>query len=216
MSDQASGCELLERSFERVSTAIVAALRAAYDTAAELHDADRGSNEHTYGYGVYHYAVHEISNSPEVEAGQIYIVSKHPSFRLRIGEFEAACHRVPAGDIWTSFPSNNGAVGEMVEGQLWIPGFEPVPTPDANLHMARRVLIAHMGDLDEGLRAVYACIPTSVNEAGQIDRWGYAKLLWSSDGGGRSERVEHTETVPDETVERIPVRRKRRSDVNGD
>lgn len=207
--------ELLERTFDGpVRDVLVRCLQRAYDDAAERHDPSIGSNELTFGVSAYVYAVFQISHAPEVEEGLIEIESRTPTFRARTGEFEFACHRVRLGDIWSSFPGNNGAIGEMIEGSLWLPGldprFDPSFEPGPEIERARKVVIAHAGDPHDGLQAVHVCIPRHCKPSGQIDEWAYVKTIWQREPAVDLERG--SEEHPEEQLEDIPVRRRRQSE----
>jgi len=203
-------CALLEDTFDRQGPAFVAALRVAYDTATELYDASRGSNEHLFGLSVYHFSAHEISRAAEARPGEIVILSRAPTFRFRVGEFELACHRVPRGDIWKSFPGNDGAVTEMVPPQLWLPHLGPIEVSDELVDNARKLVLAHMGDVEEGLVGVYVCLPIGVSDANQIDRWGYVKSLSLDESPAAQQAPDGPTAAPEEAIEAVPVRRKRR------
>jgi len=207
-------CEALETTFDSIARGLVAALREAYDTACEHHDPGEGGNSKTFGYCLYHYAVHEISNSPEKEDGRLEVISTDPTFRFKVGEFELACHRVPAGDIWDSFPRNDGAVGEMVDTELWLPGCEPAEESAIDLQDVRKVVLAHQGGPEDGLVAAYICMPIRLNSAGQIEAWGYVKPLADPADFGRANPKDDMPKTPPESIDDVSVRRKRKSKSN--
>jgi hypothetical protein len=207
-------CEALETTFDSIASGLVAALREAYDTACEHHDPGKGDNSKTFGYCLYHYAVHEIDNSPERKDGRLQVVSIDPTFRFKVGDFELACHKVPSGDIWESFPRNDGAVGEMVAASLWLKGFEPAEESALDLQNARRVVLAHQGGPEEGLIAAHICIPTRLNAGGQIEEWGYVKSLSDPADFGRAIPKDDVAKTPPESIDDVSVRRKRKSKSN--
>jgi len=204
-------CETLESTFDPIAPSLVAALRAAYDTACEQHDPESGSNSKTFGYCLYHFAVHEIGESPEAGGGRLSVLSTDPTFRFRVDDFELACHRVPDGDIWSSFPRNDGAIGEMVESSLWLPGFQPDEVSTSDLEKARKVVLAHQGGPEDGLIAAHICIPTRLNSAGQIEQWGYVKSLSIQQDLGSSNHKDDLPRTPPESIDDVPVRRKRKT-----
>jgi hypothetical protein len=133
-------------------------------------------------------------------------LSRYPSFRLGIGEFELACHRVGLSekeDIWSSFPTNDGAAQTMVERQLWLPRVGK----DAGIERARKLILAHMGNADDGLRAVYICVPGKT-KGGLIMAWAFCRLIWKAKEATQSAE-ESREIAPEETIADPIVRRKR-------
>jgi hypothetical protein len=172
--------ELFERTFAAEATApLVRCLRRAYETACEHHVPQRGSNEVTFGINLYFHAVHELCQQADQSPGLVTIPTRQPIFRMRMGEFELACHRVGLSEresIWTSFPKNEGAACLMVEEQLWLPGLAPT----FDLTRARKLILAHLGNADEGMRAVYLCIPGRT-DSGRITSWVFARAIYRAD-----------------------------------
>src|SRR6185503_14048890 len=115
--------ELFNATFTvEVIAVLVDALRAAYETACEHHVPDQGSDDQTFGFNLYKFAVHEECKAATLKGMEV--LSRNPTFRLGVGEYELACHRVGSSereDIWGSFPNNDGAACTMVEEQLWLP-----------------------------------------------------------------------------------------------
>src|SRR5690348_8570192 len=100
-----------------------AALARAYDTACEFHDPDRGSNEVTFGFNLYHYAVHEIEREISRLDGNLGRIPAGGSFRIGAGEWQFGCYRVGRSEserIETSFPGNDGAAANLVQEE-WLP-----------------------------------------------------------------------------------------------
>lgn len=155
---------------------IIGALKRAYTTASELHDPERGSNEVTFGFNLYQFAVHELRKEASLKTTALRVISVGPMFRLAIGEFELACHRVGRSarqDIRSSLPNNDGAAWTMVEEQLCLPGLEET----YDLPKARKVVIAHLGNPDDGLGAIYLCI-AGRTDGERITSWAYTHPIW--------------------------------------
>lgn len=188
-----------------VTGRLVDGLLRAYETASEQYVVARGSNAQTFGYTLYHFAVHELDLEAAESGGLIELLHRSPSFRLRVGEYRLACHRVGTHafeNIWSSFPSNDGAIRQMVD-EPWFPGMEPT------MSTARGVVIAHMGNQEDGLQAVYLCIPARERN-GMIVEWGVAHQVWSADS--TSIPVHDAPMVADAAAEEIieePVVRRR-------
>lgn len=191
---------------------LVAALKRAYLTASELHDPERGSNETTFGFNLYQFAVHELRKAAGATNTPLRIISSGPIFRLAIGEFELACHRVGRNarqDIHSSLPNNDGAACTMVEQQLWLAGMAEV----FDLPKARKLVIAHLGNPDDGLGAIYLCIAGRA-DGERITSWAYTHQIWHAD----SEDAIAPTSVPtsdkpaDEVIPQPTVRKKPRKD----
>lgn len=200
-----SPSELFEATFtDVVKTAIVAAVRRAYDTACEHHVPEHGGNAPTFGFTLYHYVVHELCR--EIEAVEaMRVISRVQLFRLGVGEFELACHRVGNSErenIWCAFPNNEGAACTMVEEQLWLPGVEA----HRGIEQARKLIIAHFGNPEDGFRAIYLCIPGKT-EGARITEWAFTMPLWIADGVTTSIKAGPS-LPPEELVEAPLVRRK--------
>jgi len=191
-----------------VVSAFTDALRRAYDTACEKHEPRRGSNEQTFGFDIYHFGAFELEQEAE-RVVDIAVEAGRPYFRLRVGEFTVACHRVgrsAAQDITQCFPTNDGAAPALIERQLWLPGMEP------RVDEARNLVLAHLGNPEMGLEAVYLCIP-SREEKGRIADWGYTHPIWTiGDGTVARPRPTPTSLAPEEVIDEPIVRRKAREE----
>jgi hypothetical protein len=195
-----------------IRSGLVEALGCAYDTAAELHDPVRGSNEITFGVGLYNYAVFELSKLDRETSLAMQVIARIP-FRVQVGQvFNLGCHRVGRSgkeSIWSAFPDNAGAAATLIEQQPYLPaeGFGP------DTRNAKNLILAHMGNPEDGLCAVYLCVPTR-EENGRIREWGFADLLWR-----RSDEAAPPKDAvianPEEVVEEVPLaRRKVKPKVN--
>lgn len=186
-----------------LNNAIVRALERAYETACEHHVPERGGNEVTFGFTLYNYAVHELCGLAGV-VDSVAVNSRHPVFRLRVGQYELACHRVGNSErdnIWSSFPNNDGAVSTMFEEQLWLPAVRE------HMHVedARKLILAHLGNSEDGLRAVYLCVPGKT-DSGRIIAWVAAHRVWRADEATAAVTPQRPlireEVVPEPTVRR--------------
>ena len=205
--------EAFETAFDATPRELlIPALRAAYGTACEHHEPSRGGDGQTFGFCLYKYAAFEIARVAG-ENPELTVTCRNPVFRFAVGPFELACHRVGDSeydDISNCFPGNDGAVTRMIEEQLWL---AHVPRSQG-LQEARRVVLAHMGNPDDGLRAVYLCIPERAKDD-RIAAWAYTRLVWRADLDVVSPTITSvTERAPDELVEEPVVIRRalKRSD----
>jgi len=188
---------------------LVAALKRAYETACEEHHPARGSNEQTFGFCLYHYAAHELEAEAQGLGPEVEVEAGRPLFRLRVGDYVLGCHRVghsAAQDISKCFPGNDCAAPALIEKQLWLPGMEP------RLDLARQLVLAHLGNTEEGLEAVYLCVP-SREEKDKIAEWGFTHQLWAVGQVLATGPSPMTMTVePEEVIDEPTIRRKQREE----
>jgi len=194
----------LDNDFERVfqgsvRSGLIDALYRTYETACEHYEPTRGNNGLTFGVEVYNCAVHELCEQAKRSEDNISIISRTPLFRMGIDKFEVACHRVgrkASDDIWTSYPSNECAAVTTAESQLWLPGISP--TTD----WFKKVILAHMGNPEDGFAAAYLCIPRRIS-GNQIE-WTYAHRLWKKQEASIPCAVLTTHQYPpEETIENV-------------
>ena len=157
--------------------------------------------------------VHELVDEARDSGGLLQVLSRDPSFRLGVGEFELACHRVgsyASDDIWSCFPGNEGAACQMVE-PLWFSGMEP------RVDEARRAVIAHVGNPEDGFQGLYLCIPSRTHDQ-KIIEWGVAHPVWKHECAAAETEVyvdgssAAPEKAPEETIGDPVVRRRERRD----
>lgn len=188
---------------------LVSALQRAYENACERHDSAVGSNEQTFGFCLYFFARHELGVAASESGGQIRVISTMPTFRLQVGYYEVACHRVGrtiGENIWTSFPKNDGAAATMAMDQYvpqYLPGLEP------DLQLAKKVVLAHLGNPEDGYAKSFLCIPTREQD-GRIVEWGYAEELGAIEPLP-SAAPPPPEKYPEETITDPVLRRKGKS-----
>jgi hypothetical protein len=191
-----------------VTDRLVASLRRAYGTACELYAPERGSSEATFGFNLYHHAMHEIVQAADAAPDLVRVLSQKPTFRFRIGPYELGCYRVGMSDkasIWSSFPASEAAIGLVVDEACAMPLFHRGASSFAE---ARKLVLAHLGNVDEGLRAAYLCIPGQT-DGKTITGWAFAHPIWiASDATAGKPAVETPVLVPEIVVEEPVVRRK--------
>ncbi len=151
----------------------------------------------------------ELSKSADLAGGLYAIKTRNPKFRLQAGDFEVGCYRVGravADDIWTSFPDNDDAAPAMVEEQLWLPGFED----EAGVKRARKLVLAHLGNSEDGLGAVYLCVPSRIDKD-RIAGWALAHPIWKQGDSLPLSVKPAVALVPEETVPEPQIGKIRRS-----
>lgn len=206
MADESPGTVFDATFTENVTRTFVSAVQRAYETAREHHDPDRGSNEATFGFQLYHFNVHELSRCGDEPDPVLSVKSKNPTFRITVGDYELCCHRVgrnATDDIWRSTPSNEGAACTMVEEQLWLAN---VPKR-VGIEQARKLVIAHLGNAEDGLGAIYLCVPGKVRND-RVVEWAYAHQIWGVAEGFVPPVTASKDVAPDEVIEEAQLRRK--------
>ncbi len=174
------------------------ALVRAYNSVCEHHRPELGFDESTFGYNLYRLVVFELSQSAKQSSGLYTVKTRTPRFRLQASHFEVGCYRVGRSateDIWTSFPGNDDAAPALLEQQLWLPNVEK----ESSIKKAKNLILAHLGNFEDGLGAVYLCVPSRV-ERDRIAGWAFAHLLWKQGDQMPSSVRPSIELVPEETV----------------
>lgn len=207
------GSKFQETFSDEVTRAMVDALAAAYDRACDLHEPEWGCDEQSFGFLVYKFAVHALCEEFANEHDNTEVTNRLPAFRLRAGEYQLACHKVghrAGDDIHSCFPGNDNAAPRMVEGQLWLDGVDR-DAGTTNLERARKLILAHLGNPEDGLQAVYLCFPRRTGNDGKISEWAYSHLVWKADEGSTAHDSAGNGTeVPDEVIDPVVVRPRKR------
>jgi hypothetical protein len=195
------------RRTRKVVPVIVDSLGRAYASACEARAtfAKAGANENTFGTDVYQFAKHEILAAAESSGVLAPYLDEPQRFRFEAEGFVYACHRVGKSefdDIQECFPRGKGAASMIHEQpELPMPGLGPDPKL---LAAASRVVVAHMGNHEDGLCAVYLCIAAGDAEDEKIKRWEFTKRIWVR---SRRSATTNVESLPAARVE--PRERKR-------
>jgi hypothetical protein len=174
----------------RVAEALVHALAPAYELASDHFDESQGSDNQLFGFEVYKFGSFQLEKLAERKPQLgLEVISAHPIFRLGINGYELASHRVgshASDDINHAFPGNDGAVLNMVES------FLPF---DQLVERASRLVLAHLGNHEDGLTALYVCIPAA-HDGEHITGWAYTHRLWVADDGPESSGSVHVAPTP--------------------
>ncbi len=199
-----------EEFTEPVKASLVEALTTAYNSACSMHDPAIGCNDMTFGYNLYHFIVFEVRGASGSQEPQLFQTTySNQTFRVQVGSYELAVHRVgqtAQDDIWTSFPNNDKAVTTMVNAP-YLPGLEP------DLQSSRSVVLAHMGNPEDGLCAAYLCFATRQSND-RISEWGFALPILET-GTGTIVPPDDGPLVPEEAIDPVQVRLRGRSRETG-
>ena len=154
-------------------------LSVSYRYAQLAHLPDAGSNDATFGFNLYWFNVRQFSEVTRSERVGFKVLSERPEFRMRVGRFIVACHRVGSeatDPITHCFPRNPNGPGRLA-AQNAIQLCLDLPIED-DPSVPTNVIVAHMGSSSEGLQAVYLAVPAGTSDGGRVNEWRYTKLLW--------------------------------------
>lgn len=178
---------------------LVGALLAAYTTACDNWKPDEGSISQTFGYDAWafgNFRLRELADDatlgfvPEIHEGR-FTLRKDGLF---LSSYKAGSSR--DADIWRSFPKNQHAAPQLARNNSQLDIFlDGDPSPDAPVDL----VLAHLGNPERGLEAVYLCVPTAV-ENERISEWGFAQRLWRRGDSGLAERPVSPVAPPEPSV----------------
>lgn len=172
----------IETAFpESVTDRLVAALNEGYEVACENFRPEKGSRSLTFGVDVWAFGTFHLEAVAE-EAGFELDTEEHDHrTTLQRDGLYLNCYRVGTSadqNIWECFPNNRNSAPRLAKNNLQFEIFaNDQPTGDEPVDL----VLAHFGNPNAGLDAVYLCVPIAANQ-NQISQWGYAKLLWRRDG----------------------------------
>lgn len=161
---------------------LVDAIQYAYEIVQEHHFPKLGFNAHTFGHCVYHVGCFQLEQRMP---GQLERVAELRMLaRFQSGEYTLGFYKVgnsAKDNIWAAFPtSENGAMSVSDEGQPILAGLEEAMLDQVD--SLRYAVVAHLGNAQDGLCALYLCIPIEA-AGGKIIRWGFAEELYVADRG---------------------------------
>ncbi|GIL17273.1 MAG: hypothetical protein BroJett040_10240 [Oligoflexia bacterium] len=167
---------------EHQQAAIIAALQKSYLTAQSKYDEEDGDNSNIFGYGVHFYTK---KNYKESFADNVHVEDQDVkiydglTFRMHINNRVFASYRVgkfASQDISRCFPHNSNTAPKLAEENN-TPFLIDVETgksifdsEDQEQEFIKNWVIAHLGNPETGLEAVYLCAPGEVSN-GRISSW---------------------------------------------
>ena len=137
------------------------------------------------------------------------VVSDTP-FRLQAGRFVVGFYGVgrhAAEPIEFAFPRNRKGAPQLA--QLSLPGF--VRNDTELVKEASTLILAHLGNPDDGLEALHLCVPVVDHETNSVCRWAFTHPVWLSDESLVTPELPDA-LPPEESIE-APVIRRRKRDV---
>ncbi|MBK8265108.1 MAG: hypothetical protein IPK80_27735 [Nannocystis sp.] len=155
--------------------AIRTAVQRAYAIVQECHFPQHGFNAQTFGHNVYHVGCFQLGAVCQNTPIQLTRMEESGNLaRFQSGEYTLGFYKVgrtATENIWECFPtSENGAN----DGHPLLPGLEDAMLDDVTA--CRYAIVAHLGNPEDGLCALYLCIPAD-SAGGRIRRWSYVEEL---------------------------------------
>jgi hypothetical protein len=154
----------------------------SYNANYDCYDPSIGHDLMTFGLMIYKSKVFFLSKLEDETKG-IKLLQKQPYFRLRIGSYTLSTYsagRSSNMDIEVSFPFNKTRASVITErNQQQLKLFPDDEIDDSN---CREVILADIGNPEDGISKVFLGVPIAKDEDGRITRWGTTMLLWENEG----------------------------------
>lgn len=186
--------------------ALVAALDEAYQEVGSFHRPERGWNNFTFGTGVWTIAMFHLQELAKGGKWEfVEEVDNHRVTFLKDG-LHLSCYKVGSSaeeDIFSSFPNNQNAAKRLVQNNRQYDLFGESYRDGAPVDL----VLAHLGNPERGLEAVYLCVPSAVGTDERICEWAYAQLLWRRDARAALEPAAEA-LAAEVTIERPVIRLK--------
>lgn len=186
---------------------ITRAIRLAYDHANETHTPEYGDDKHTYGTTVWRYVTKKIKTELSYHLDILRVSEKNNRLKVQIGNLNIGFNKVGhtgKEDINKSFPNNMNNVYEMAldqESQLSFFDMEVTEEKvETEITELKNIIIAHMGNSEDGLCALYLCFPIYDKEE-KIVKWARTMKIWDIDSPTPSEPLNDVELAPIEELE---------------
>lgn len=160
--------------------ALVAALDEAYQEVGAVHRPERGWNNFTFGTSVWQLATFQLQEL--VHAREWELVEEVDNHRITFVKdgLHLSCYKVGFSaeeDIFASFPNNQNAAKRLVQNNRQYDLFGESYRDGAPVDL----VLAHLGNPERGLEAVYLCVPSGVGVDDRICEWAYAHEIWRRD-----------------------------------
>lgn len=176
--------ELLSQAFTpEINEQLVDGLLQAYSASADSYAPENGHDGMVYGLMLYKSATYFL-NELSYKENQVEIVLRSPRFLMKIGKFRIAVYKVGDSldtDPATAFPNNRVGAYKLAKANLGQMSFAFMEDgeeieDDSN---CTNLILAHVGNAEEGLTKVFLGVPTKFNEQQQITGWGTVHLIWN-------------------------------------
>ncbi|HLE00894.1 MAG TPA: hypothetical protein VJB59_11575 [Bdellovibrionota bacterium] len=193
---------------DQVRERLIASLRRAYGTAQDGRlPEEQGYTEQMFGFCLSGFCEHELTAEIGMSGGVLRLLPQGNTFRFQVGDFILGCYkagRTERDNIFQSFPNNDAGIRTLNNDEAFLPGLEPKPLTN--------LVLAHLGNSEDGFCAVYLCAPKRFDENGCVVEWAFAEEIWRRQGDealstspGQSDQ---TQAPPSEEVGQPFMRRK--------
>jgi hypothetical protein len=171
----------IRRAFpEPLCQAFVAALAEAYQEVGSFHRPERGFNSFTFGVNVWTIAQFQLHELVREQAWDLEEGVEHQRVTFVKDGLHLSCYKVGSSseqNIFSSFPNNQNAAKRLVQNNHQYDLFGYGYHQDAPMDL----VLAHLGNPERGLEAVYLCVPSAIGTDDRISEWAYAQVLWRRD-----------------------------------
>jgi len=176
--------ELLSQTFTPgINEQLVNSLSQAYSVSGDSYAPENGHDGMVYGLMLYKAATYFLNELSYTE-DWLQVVLRSPRFLMKIGKFLVAVYKV--GDSFdtepeTAFPNNRVGAYKLAKANLNQMSFEFMEDGEEieDDSKCTNLILAHVGNMDEGLTQVFLGVPTKFNEQQQITGWGTVYPIWS-------------------------------------
>lgn len=157
--------------------AFVAALDEAYQEVSSFHRPERGFNSFTFGVNVWTIAQFQLHELVREQDWDLEEEVDHQRVTFVKDGLHLSCYKVGFSaeqDIFSSFPNNQNAAKRLVQNNRQYDLFGDTYHANSPVDL----VLAHLGNPERGLEAVYLCVPSAIGTDDRISEWAYAQLLW--------------------------------------
>jgi hypothetical protein len=174
---------LREQFTTDITDPLVRIYQRAYESNSECYDPLIGHDKMVFGLMIHKSAKHFISQLA-FDHYWLGIVEFNPRFVFRIKDFLISTYRVGdsiAKDIANSFPSNHGGAAQLTQAnqrQLSL-SFMDNGVAVADDSSCKNLILAHMGNPNDGLCRLFLGVPSALDEKQQISEWSSTFEIWA-------------------------------------
>lgn len=206
--------QLLQDTFPmHIRHELTTCLRDAYGAAIASHDPEVGHDAMSFGLLVYKSNVFFLRQLAE-RVDWMTVTTHAPSFEFQIGEYAISCYcagRTDSIDAKNAFPKNRTRAGRIAEANSQQARLFADLWDDS---ACRQLILAHIGNPEEGLLEVFAAVPVTKGEDGRVSEWGTIFTLWSRGIEGDEALPASGPTAPPENVTPFRPTLKKKPETN--
>lgn len=196
--------------------AIIDSLKQAYNDADESFVDGFGDDKFTFGNKIWRYSVYQLKQHFQNKIDSVHIRERSNRFRMQIGNFNVGVNKIGytgKEDINESFPNNTKNIEAMAIDQFSQLSFfdfqlsENQEVIEYENIALNNLIIGHMGNIDDGLCAIYFCFPILDKEE-KIVKWAHTIKVWDINSDHQYEKQHEVNTshiIPPEEIVESPV-----------